>query len=296
LPVSSKLKIVLFSVLVAAAVGVQFSAAYRFQLDWKKQNQCFTQLISRAPSLEPDALIIANDSPFGMHSYTGSTFALNWLYSQKSPKKNLDYAFIFGTEKPSVLLPERKRLNYLSAVHFVNHERFLFVFFDQNCLQVLDPEYPYEFPEFDRRLDAFSLVSNPDIIIQNAALDARGIPAPFQPVDESDFCVLYNKADLARQKKDWNSVISFLSGFPGKELTFNSVYFFPLIEAYAHTGQWEKVVAVLEWDIAQKGSSPLRFEDLWEKIEETTPDSPDKENTRRIWKSILDQYIATQSE
>ncbi len=166
LPFGSKLKIILFSLLVAFSVGVQFNAAYRFSLDWKKQNQFFSQLVTRAPGLKPGTLIIANDYPMGMRSYTGLTFALNWIYSQKI-EQVLDYALVFGTEEPRLANDNRTRLNFLSAGFNLDKTKILSVFFDNNCLQVLDPEYPYEYPILDKRVEEFTRLSNPEVILQN---------------------------------------------------------------------------------------------------------------------------------
>jgi len=295
LPINSKIKIVLFSLLVAFSVGVQFSAAYRFTLDWKKQNQFFTQLVDRAPALEPGTLIVANDYPIGMHSQSGLTFALNWIYSQKFDQ-TLDYALVFGTEEPGLVKDNRTRLNYLSAGFNIDRKKILFVYFDQNCLQVLNPEYQYEFPNLDHRLDVFSQISNPEVIQQRKNQEGYSGLGIFGPRSGNQFCEAYNNADFARQHGNWPDVIDHFKNVTDPLQEFKAAYFFPLIQAYAMNNKWDEVISTFKWSLTLKGSSPSRFADLWEKIDRDTPESFEKAMARKQWQVLFDQYKAKFSE
>jgi hypothetical protein len=289
LPIRHNIKITLFSLLVAFSVGVQFVASYGFQIDWKKQNQFFSQLISRAPGLEPGTLIIANDTPMGMHSYSGLTFALNWIYSQKTHHQTLDYALVFGTENQGLLNPDKTRLNFLSSGFNIDNKKILFVYFDQNCLQVLDPQYEYEYPTLDSRLDKYAGVSNPSVVVGGQGrighLNLDIIKSP----NAVGFCERYNQADLARQQGDWKNVLNIFNNAVGDSPN-KAVYLFPLIQAYAKLGSWSSVISSLEKALSMLDLYPSRFEDLWNKIAENAPDTPEKAEARNLWYELLNQY------
>ena len=295
LPLRLELKIALFSLIVAFSVGVQFSASYGFQLDWKKQNQFFTQLVDRVPGLEPGTLIVANDYPIGMHSQSGLTFALNWIYSKKF-NQTLDYALVFGTEEPGLVKDNRTRLNYLSAGFDIDRKKILFVYFDQNCLQVLNPEYQYEFPNLDHRLDVFSQISNPEVIQQRKNQEGYSGLGIFGPRSGNQFCEAYNNADFARQHGNWPDVIDHFKNVTDPLQEFKAAYFFPLIQAYAMNNKWDEVISTFKWSLTLKGSSPSRFADLWEKIDRDTPESFEKAMAQKQWQVMFDQYKAKFSE
>jgi hypothetical protein len=79
---------------------------------------------------------------------------------------------------------------------------------------------------------------------------SRIIPTPapvspdtdiFGPEPEHTWCYFFEKADLARQMKDWNEVLDLYK--QAQRLGFNPEYgaeYIPFIEAFAQTGDWQK--------------------------------------------------------
>jgi hypothetical protein len=110
------------------------------------------------------------------------------------------------------------------------------------CLRILDSDIErlnHMIPE--NSLMRFSAnISDPGLIVNEPR--AR-MPVAFGPEPEHDFCYYFQKAELARQFKDWDSVVKYgeialsLSDHPydpAEQLVF--------IEGYAHVGEWERAV------------------------------------------------------
>ena len=54
------------------------------------------------------------------------------------------------------------------------------------------------------------------------------------------WCYYFEKADLARQNKDWDTVVALWKEAAGKGLTpGNGVEYLPFIEGFANTGDWK---------------------------------------------------------
>jgi hypothetical protein len=163
-------------------------------------------------------------------------------------------------------------------------------------LQVLDPEYPYEYPILDKRVEAFTRLSNPEVIPQNGNPGSISGLEIFGNRSGDQFCESYNKADFARQLGDWPEVIRQLKNTPDTHPEFTAAYFFPLIQAYAMNGEWDEVISTFQWSLSLKGSSPAKLEALWNKIDGSTPNTPDKIEAQNRWQELLDKFRMKFSE
>ena len=66
------------------------------------------------------------------------------------------------------------------------------------------------------------------------------MPIVYGPEPEHDFCYYFQKADLARQFGDWDSVVKYgESALSLNNHPYNPAEQFVFIEGYAHVGEWE---------------------------------------------------------
>jgi hypothetical protein len=107
------------------------------------------------------------------------------------------------------------------------------------CLRVLDTVYAYD-PLFIEGQDILLPVSNPSRIIPDPAAQPPD-PDIFGPEPPRTWCYYFQKADLARYEKDWDTVIALYKEAQRKGYSpeFGGEYI-PVIEAYAQTGNWQK--------------------------------------------------------
>jgi hypothetical protein len=71
------------------------------------------------------------------------------------------------------------------------------------------------------------------------------MPTVYGPEPEHDFCYYFQKADLARQFKDWDLVVKYgESALSLSDHPFEPAEQFVFIEGYAHVGAWERAVDV----------------------------------------------------
>ncbi len=115
------------------------------------------------------------------------------------------------------------------------------------CLHVLDPQVDRRLPA---RLDSvsrvlpYSDVSRIDLTAQPGAAPPASI---FGPEPAHDWCYDFEKADLARQQKDWEKVAQIAKRalkLQPRLYEANGPELVTFILGYAHTGQWEKAQAL----------------------------------------------------
>jgi uncharacterized membrane protein len=107
----------------------------------------------------------------------------------------------------------------------------------------------------------------------------------FGPQNSGSWCYYFEKADLARQQNDWQQVIELgEEGFASGDYPNDPLERFPFIEAYAHTGDWQRA---LEQSRLAAGVAPV-YEivvcRLWERIAVEAPaGSPRDAAVQTIW-------------
>jgi hypothetical protein len=106
------------------------------------------------------------------------------------------------------------------------------------CLQVLDTVYTGQ-PFYSSGQDQLINISNVSRIVDNANA-APPNPDVFGSEPSHDWCYYFEKADLARQRQDWQTVLSLEKQAQKQNLApkFGPEYI-PFIEAHAQVGDWQ---------------------------------------------------------
>jgi hypothetical protein len=179
-------------------------------------------------------------SPFVTH-YSDAGFALNVLYHYQTEDGSLPY-WLFSRRSHFDYQPNDSFRHRLRNLEFKGNTSNGIAVLHQTggaCLRVLDTVYAYD-PLFIDGQDILIPISNLSQIIPDPA-SAPPDPNIFGPEPAHTWCYFFQKADLARQVKDWNTVIALykqaqeMGATPG----FGAEYI-PFIEAYAQTGDWQK--------------------------------------------------------
>jgi len=293
---NKKWRIFILSGFLSLALGQQFLSANEFRRDWDRQKNLAWQLSWRIPAMEEGTALITHELPMVYESDTSFTAALNWIYAPDYQAGDLlPYAFV-NTEKrlggktiASLDLNTPIHVPY-RTVRFEGSTSAAIVIYapKSGCLRVLDSVYANK-ATYSRENDFLTeaiFLSNPSLI--NTEIKSPLLPAEiFGKEPAHEWCYYSTKAELARQRSDWEEVLRL--GNEAEAQNFHPVDAFewlPFIEGYAYTeniGQAEELS-----QIAIKKEPRLRngLCQLWERVEARTLDEKEQNLAQRIQEEL----------
>jgi hypothetical protein len=215
----------LFAIMIAVGIGTQLANADRYARNWEFQRQMVWQLAARAPRIAPDTVLMAtwgypadntydrgiaelfytpnlfyhyDDRVFGLSGDVLTVEALDWI------AQGYERVLVFRTNWYPYTL------RYANSLIFSMPNAL-------SCLRVIDPvrqEMPASFnsaqphlnPILRERVAQVARFSRIDRIQTDAP--AAQPPAHIFGAPPDDWCQLFQRADLARQRGDWDAVVS----------------------------------------------------------------------------------------
>jgi hypothetical protein len=244
-------RIALLVVLVSLAAGKQYLNSRDYQQDWAIQKNLFWQMTWRAPSLKSDTVVLLNEG--ALHYYADNSLggALNWIYAPDNHTRRIEYVLFYPTTRLKNALPKLEtgipiEYDYLAGQFHGNTSQTLAMYYDPpGCLRILDDDIE----RVNRMIPENSLlrfsarISAPELILNEPRAK---MPEVYGPEPEHDFCYYFEKADLARQFKDWETVASLAETALTMEHPYNPAEQLVFIEGYAHVGEWVRAVELSE--------------------------------------------------
>ena len=232
----------LFGFLLMFSVATQIWLVHIYRRDWMIQTDYYWQLYWRIPALQSDTAVLSFAYPSYLITHDlDATWAVNVLYHFQIRDGSIPYMFITPEHEmyfqPDVVF--RRPARHLvfngntSAAVAVLHQT------ETSCLRILDLVYMYD-PLLDEGSEKLIPMSNLSRIIPESAPVSPDTDI-FGPEPAHTWCYFFQKADLARQMKDWNEVLDLYE--QAQRLGFNPGYgaeYIPFIEAFAQTGDWQK--------------------------------------------------------
>ena len=238
-PVGQKL---ILSFLLTFSIAAQIWVVNVYRNDWRTQLNYYWQLYWRAPALQTGTTLFTMEQPsaFVTH-YSDAGFALNVLYHYQTEDGLLPYWF-FARRFHFDYRPDMPIKYELRTLKFRGNTSDGIAVMRPTqgaCLLVLDRVY-VENPLFTDGQGILIPISNLSRIIPDLG-SAPPDPDIFGPEPVHDWCYFFERADLARQTKDWNTVIALYEQAQQKGLRPDvGAEYIPFIEAYAQTGDWQK--------------------------------------------------------
>ncbi len=239
---SSKQKIVL-SLLLIISIATQVLVVNKYRLEWNAQSDYYWQFYWRVPALQSDTALLSFEQPSLSVPENDAGFAFNVLYHYQTKNGSLPYWFF--TNEPfmySGVKPDTPISHSVRNLGFQGSVSQSVTFIHQtsiSCLRVLDSVYADD-PMYSDQQRALIPISNLSRIISDPE-SAAPDPNIFGPEPPYTWCYFFEKADLARQSKDWKTVIALYQQANQNGLTPQSgAEYIPFIEAYAQTGNWQK--------------------------------------------------------
>jgi hypothetical protein len=274
--IPSKARTIVILGFVALAAGRQFLWANEFRRDWAEHKDMFWQMTWRAPGLEKNTLVLVNEE-LDYYADNSLSAALNWIYAPDNHTRDVDYVLFHPTNRLEASLPELEldipiHYDYLAGTFEGNTSQALvFYYAPPRCLRLLDPEIDRAnrlIPDESLLRDA-AILSSTDPILSETTARMPGIYGP-EPVH--GWCYHFQKADLARQFEDWETVTRLGDeAFALNDYPNDPVERFVFIEGYAHAEDWEKAVelSIASYRVSKSYMGPLLCR-LWDRIERET--------------------------
>jgi hypothetical protein len=245
-------KNIIAAIMTGFAVTSQLVTARGFELNWKYQAEFFQQLYWRAPAIVENTLLVSEDLPFSRYSSaTSLTAPLNLLYNPESTAKEISYAMVLLTQQvdvvtdftPGTLIDYELRSFVFSGS---TDRMLLFTKPSTGCLRILTREDTADEVYSTYRANIWHEAlerANTDAIILGNGQSGFSLERYYGEENPDHWCYYYEKADLARQQKDWDGVVGwFEEGFAKNYTPYNQFEWLPLLEAYIRTDNMDQVV------------------------------------------------------
>jgi hypothetical protein len=249
-----RLRAWLAAVLAGLAVGHHLQDANLFRQVHTRQAEFFQQLAWRAPGLRPQTLVLTNFPDQELFSGDNSlTAALNWVYDRQPPYR-LEYLVFQLSDRlksgslpgltPGLPIVKRFRTTQFES----STSQALVVFYDYpRCLRVLEPAVDGALPrppELPAQMRAAVRLSNLAQIIADSQPPASLPGDVFRSIPpENTWCYYYEKAELARQQRQWAALAALADrALAGNPRIASAWEILPYIDGYLRTGQVNKAV------------------------------------------------------
>ena len=242
-------KMILLSASIGLAVGFHFRTANDFRWIAVQQSRFYWQIHWRAPSLKPDTAILSDGELFPYVGTYSTGAALNLLYPQPSDASTLGYWF-FDLDR-DVYPRDVSRLdqgidleaNFRSFSFSGSSRDSLVINYEPEegrCLWVLSPSSAGKASLSERTQEAIP-ASNLNRIGAEPAADGYPPPLVFGKEPEHNWCYFFQKAELAREISDWQTIARLGNEVEKRDLEPGDPHeWWPFIEGYAHVGRWER--------------------------------------------------------
>jgi hypothetical protein len=279
---SYRVKIVVVALAVALATGSDFQLARSYHLEMVSMQDFIWQLTWRVPGLKPGTAIVTHDLSLDYYSENSLTAVMNWIYSPLIHSPTFDYYVYFsngvvGSELLQLPPGTPVSRTLRGATFNGSTDQILGIYYSlPGCLHVLDPESGETQPSIPLDLKPAIPLSNLNQVLPQEDPPVRPPAVYFGEEPAHGWCYYYEKAELARQVGDWQTVVSLgdQAASLGLKPAWPTTEWLPFIEGYAHQGDWEKAQQLtLEMLNTSTVGSPGICE-TWQRIARTTDPGP----------------------
>jgi hypothetical protein len=283
-------KVVLLAILISLAAGWQFYNANTFRREWELSRDFFWQLSWRVPGLKPNTLLLTHEFPFRYYSDNSLTAPINWMYAPDFQGRRMPYMLNYLSVRLKSSLPSAKpdqpvEQSYRAMTFTGNTSNSLALYLGTNgCLKVMDSLYTNldSIPSLPYKMEPAIPISNLSLIETNPTTPV--IPPPqFLPEPPHTWCYYYQKADLARQKGDWQEAARLGDEALSNGIMPNTPTEWPvLIEAYGHVENWSRATELTENSYATNPALRPALCSVWERISQSTQSDEGLEKIKYI--------------
>ncbi len=196
-----------FSLLLASSISLQIYNVNKFRVDWENQLNIYWQLHWRVPSLEPGTALFGKGTFTDKSSYYDGVYIVNLLFDN-APLENPRYGYfdIYHTSFTNYV-PGIPLLGTNRGTPFAGNTSQAVVFdFGKpgRCVRVLDSIYK---EDQNISIAVANMFNISDVSNIKATPDVSLNSDIFGSEPSHSWCYYFEKADLARQMQDWDTII-----------------------------------------------------------------------------------------
>ena len=242
---------IFFALLISMAIGSHFENGMRFKRDWENVRQMQWQLSWRMPDLKPNTTLITSESGLNFYSDNSLTSPLNLMYSEQSSDQ-LEYFLYFSDVRLGLGLKKLEKdipifQKYRSFSFSGNTSDVIaYKFEPPSCLKIMDRIYSNSItnPNLSDLQTKELQLTNLDLIQTETQ---NTLPAYlFGSSPEETWCYYFEKADLARQNRNFSQVallgdIAINKGYSPRSAS----EWLPFLEGYSWERRWDKVEYII---------------------------------------------------
>ncbi len=244
------LSLLLVALVAGLGTGFHYQNALEFRKDWLAQRDFFWQLAWRAPQIKPGTVLLTSELPFPYDWDNSLTAPLNWTYAPSLQGRDLPYLIYNAESRLSSGLPDLQKdtpINENLRITPFNGslEQTVLFFYrpPSSCLKIIDPLNDKNLPDKPRYFREIYTFSDPSLVQTNTTTPALPPAQIFGPEPDHKWCYWFEKAELARQNKDWQQLAALGDKALKGEKDFhkkNVAELVPFIEGYARVGRWDR--------------------------------------------------------
>jgi len=275
------------AITIGLSIGYQFQIINDFRREWIVQKNLLWQLAWRIPDLEPGTTIFISEMPKTQHiSHTILSSMVDWNFKPEPTSRQMDYGVYYPGEIIKnidiTLKPETPfQFDHLGAVFNGNTSKNITILFSKddslivNCAHVISSFLAKNNPSLSNEEESMALLSDPGLIDSNNVFDSNQLfPEIFGNEPEPTHCYYFEKVDLANQQHNWQLAIEiFNRGTINGDSNWVDTELVPIIESYAHLGEWEKAYSY-SIVMASRSYYPVSTVicAMWNELATNTPD------------------------
>jgi hypothetical protein len=282
-------KVVVISILVGLSIGYQLRVENDYANIWSDQLNFYWQLYWRAPYIQPKTALVAEDELFPNQGLFSTSAAVNLIYPQPQNPDKLAYWVYSLNPRYTNKLPNMENTTYSSSFRTLSFTgvmpNSLVLFYNSdraNCLWILTPE-DQDDPEVPALTKQFLKISNLNLISPEPVSGSYPPRDLYGAEPNHSWCYYYQKADLARQQNDWDTVEKMADavrqlGYSPEDNLFKTPHeWLVFIEGYVHANRWNDAQKLaIEAGGIQDGFFKTQVCGRWKTWTATTSQSPDQ--------------------
>lgn len=225
-------------ILAVSSLLVHFGIANLNEIRYETERTTWWQFSWRVPNLEPKTVVTGRVDNVAWNESQAIWAPINLMYHPGRPYVIIGGEVLnSGTQEyvtEQILSPQRKRgyswINDFSQV-------LIFTRPEGSCLQFLDGKHPEISAQADEIIQAVASYSQLERIDPLTQKELQLKPNYFGPEPERGWCYYYQKAQLARQQRDWDLAAELGKQALKHGYTPNDpVEWIVMVQAFAYTG------------------------------------------------------------
>ena len=283
------------AILVSLAIGGHLRQANLYRFNWKTQKDIAWQFHWRAPSLQPGTLVIGEGALANYVDKYNAAFALNLWYGQNKNARQPVYwheSFFPRLQNATA--------NNLAKGITINVE-FYGLTYTGNTRQAVIAYNPPESPcwwfltpedvnnqAIKPEFAAAAQYTNLGAIVPEADQGAKALTEIFGPKPDGGWCEVFQKASLAKQVGDWQTILTLWDDAQDRGLQPADGYeLLPFIEAFAFSGDWNAAakLSLQAYQISPFSQSMICAD--WEQFSTTFRNNAERELANEIIENSL---------